>query len=267
MMTRRFRRLHGLGNIVMLLPVLKKLTESSVNVVMETREEWASMLSLLVPGISFTSETASSALDLDDLTKGMRPMGHRTDEFAGLIGVEGPFAPVVFEVPEAWRDRFRKYSGSVILAPEAGHDARQWPREHLLDLARDLKGGPLVLIGLDSRDPMPADFDLRGQLSVEDLIGLMSMARALVTMDSGALHLAMSVELPAIAIFSGIDPDYRIRPSQRVSVLQADMDCCPCNKNETCDGQYPCLASIKPDLVMRKLREIDKLQRRETVRV
>jgi len=267
MSIRRFRRLHGLGNIIMLLPILKKLTESSINVVLETREEWASMLSVLVPGIEFTPETTSDAMDLDELTKGLRPMGHRTDEFAEIIGVEGPFPPVVFQVPDSWREKLKEYSGAVILAPEAGHDARQWPKEHLMELSRNLKGNPLVLIGLDSQVGLPSDFDLRGKLSVEDLIGLMSVARALVTMDSGALHLAMSVELPSIAIFSGIDPEFRIRPEQRVSVLHADMDCCPCNKNETCDGKYTCLTSIKPALVVQKLGEIDKLLKRETLRV
>lgn len=266
---KRFRRLHGIGNIIMLLPVLRKLSEASGpgSVILETRKEWASMLSVLVPGIVFTHESTEGALDLDELTKGMVPKGHRTDEFAELMGVEGSFAPVVFEVPEAWRAKFKKYSGAAMLAPEAGHDARQWPTEHLMELARKLKGAPLVLTGLNRDDDIPSDFDLRGRLSMEELIGLLSVARALVTMDSGALHLAMSVELPSIAIFSGIDPDFRIRPSQRVSVLHADMECCPCNKDETCEGRYPCLGRIQPELVIGKLREIDKLLRRETVRV
>jgi ADP-heptose:LPS heptosyltransferase len=264
---RRFRRFHGLGNIIMLLPVLRKLSESSGPVVLETRREWATMLSVLVPGIAFTDEASGDALDLDELTKGMVPKGHRTDEFAELLGVEGPFSPVVFEVPEAWREKFHEYSGSVVLAPEAGHDARQWPRENLRELSARLKGGPLVLIGLEGGDGLSSDHDLRGRLSIEDLIGLFSVARALITMDSGALHLAMSVELPTIAIFSGIDPGFRIRPSQRVSVLHADMDCCPCNKNETCDELYPCLARIRPELVLRKLSELGTLQGREILRV
>jgi len=264
---RRFRRLHGLGNIIMLLPVLRKLSESTGPVVLETRREWAEVLSSLVTGIEFTDEAAEGALNLDALTGGLRPTGHRTDEFAGIVGVGGPFEPAVFNVPEAWREEFHDYKGSVVLAPEAGHDARQWPREKLGVLADRLKGSPLVLTGLEGGDGLPSDHDLRGRLSIRDLIALLSVARALVTMDSGALHLAMSVGLPSIAIFSGIDPAFRIRPDQRVSVLQADMDCCPCNKRESCNELYPCLARIEPELVLGKLGEIEKLQGREIIRV
>jgi len=264
----RFRRLHGIGNIIMLLPVLRRLAETSGGrVVLETREEWAHALSALVPAIEFTDSREPGALDLDEMTRGMSPSAHRTDEFARLLGVEGPFRPEVFSVPAPWREKYRKYTGSVILAPEAGHDARQWPVEYLEKLALQLTGEPLVIIGLDRCPDLRSDFDLRGELSIEDLVGLLSVGRALIAMDSGALHLAMSVELPAVAIFSGIDPDFRIRPSQRVNVLQADMDCSPCNKEETCNGLYPCLARIGPELVVRKLRELDGLNGREITRV
>lgn len=267
-MVRRFRRLHGIGNIVMLLPVLRRLAGTSGDtVVLETRQEWARALSVLVPGIEFTVERGPGAIDLDEITKGMLPAGHRTDEFAGLMGVEGPFEPEVFHVPSSWKDKFQKYSGSVIFAPEAGHDARQWPVEYLQELSQRLKGEPLALIGLGKGQALQSDFDLRGELSIEELIGLLSVGRALITMDSGALHLAMSVGLPSIAIFSGIEPDFRIRPSQRVSVLQAEMDCCPCNKNETCRGEFPCLGRIRPEIVLDKLNELDKLEGREITRV
>ena len=85
------RRFHGLGNVVLLLPVLDKLAAEGRRVGVATRSEWAPTFSALRPGFIWGSESPEGAVDLDALTSSMLPEEHRTDEFGRLLGVAPPF--------------------------------------------------------------------------------------------------------------------------------------------------------------------------------
>lgn len=267
MRLKKFRRRHGVGNVLMLLPVLQHISRTPRSVILETRPEWVNAFSILMPELLFTGEHLDDALDLDKLTKEALPQMHRIDEFAELLGVKEAISPIVFKIPEEWKKRFRNHANALLFAPEAGHPARSWPPDYITSLAQKLCGSPLVLIGLSRDMKIPCDADLRGQMAIEDTLGLMSVARGLIAFDSGALHLGMAVDLPAIAIFSGVDPRFRIKPSQRVLALQSSMDCSPCNKREPCDGRYDCLRGITPEIVYGKVSSISRITRMSIERI
>jgi heptosyltransferase-1 len=124
-----------------------------------------------------------------------------------------------------------------------------------------------VLTGLDPHTPLVCDVDLRGRLSLEQMLGLLSVAGRLVTMDSGALHMATSIGLPVMAVFGGVDPLRRVRRSQRVMALQSGRGCAPCNKNETCEGAYHCLQDISPVDVLQALERLDRTRGLEVLEI
>jgi ADP-heptose:LPS heptosyltransferase len=99
--------------------------------------------------------------------------------------------------------------------------------------------------------------DRRGTLSLTELYGLISASKCVVAMDSAILHIAASLGVPAVAIFSGIDPEYRLNSCSNVIALVADLECRPCNKVEVCDGRYDCLDRISPLNIMRALDAIE----------
>ena len=242
------KRCWGLGNVICLLPVLDKLCERGHKVGVITRDEWVAAMSRLRPNILWQSDLRDGIVDLDAGTEQLRPQEHRTDEFGRLLGVAGPFSRLKIDPPGQWTHPWEHLRGSVVFAPEGGHPSRCWPTSQASRLWQYVRGN-LVLVGTSDELPIPCNLDTRGKLSVEQLIGLLAVAAAVVTMDSAVLHIAAAVGVPTVAIFGGVDPHYRVRENQSVVMMQADMPCCPCNKDEHCAGTFPCIAAAAAEQV------------------
>ena len=125
----------------------------------------------------------------------------------------------------------------------------------------------LVLIGTETEPPIPCDLDLRAQLQLKDLMAVLALAKTAITMDSGVLHIAAAIGTPTVVLFGGIDPTHRIRKDQNIVVLHSDLACFPCNKNETCDGQYPCIKSPQPEDVAAALIQGQRTPGRKMIKI
>lgn len=258
-------RRHGLGNVLLLLPVLRTLLHRGCAVELVTRPEWGQAVAALLPGLAVAAERRPETVDLDEATRELPPAEHRTDELARILGVAPPLDEERPEVPEAWKEPFRRLAGGIVFAPEASHPARRWPEASVRAVAEALRGSGLCLTGLESRPDLPCDHDFRGRLTLKELFGLVAVSRCVITMDSATLHVARLAGTPCVAIFGGIDPAYRLRAGDRVVALSAGLDCCPCNKRETCEGRYDCLSAVPPRAVLSAVQAAGSL--RELVRV
>ena len=247
------KRCHGLGNVICLLPVLETIHNHGFQVVIQTQKEWLNAFSTLFPEYIWLADGSYDFLDLDALTEDQPPIEHRTDELARMVNIPPPLAAPKLTADANWKKPFEQLRGSVVFAPEAGHQSRQWPREKADQLKQALGHERLILIGTESCEPISCDLDLRGQLTLEQLLGLLSVAEAVITMDSGILHIAAALGIPTVALFGGIDIRYRVHPSQNVVAIQSDLACCPCNKNETCSDRFTCIKSPSPNDVLQAL--------------
>jgi ADP-heptose:LPS heptosyltransferase len=76
-----------------------------------------------------------------------------------------------------------------------------------------------------------AVFDLTGRTTIDDLVGILATADAVVTGDSGPLHLAIALGRPVVAIHGPTDPDICgpvTGAGARVATLGAELPCRPC---------------------------------------
>ena len=261
------KRERGLGNIFCLLPVLDEFYRKNHRIKVTTRPEWVGAFSAIRPRFLWHSQLLPGTIDLDALTATLSPAEHRSDEFSRLLGLSGPVLATRVTVAEAWSRPFEHLRGSVVLAPEGGHPSRSWPVAQAAQLHEHIRKKKLVVIGTETEPSLPCDVDLRGQLTLSNLCGLLSVAGTVITMDSGVLHISAAVGTATVAIFGGIDPAYRIRPGQRVVAIQAEIECCPCNKNEICDGQYPCIKAAQPQDVLEAAEIARRIPRRVICRV
>jgi len=261
------KRCHGLGNVICLLPVLDRLQSGGQQVNLITRPEWVYSLSHLRPDFLYNSPAKSDPIDLDELTRTLIPREHRTDELGRLLGLAPPYTSLHLTIPDSWSQPYRSLRGSIVLAPEGGHPSRCWPPDKAAALYKKIRDKKIILIGTECKTDIPADVDTRGQLELHELLGLLSVACSIITMDSGVLHLATALDIPAVAIVGGVNPEYRIQPDQRVVVVQSKMDCCPCNKNEICGEEYTCIRHIQPQDVIKALDLLPSISRRTTCKV
>jgi heptosyltransferase-2 len=161
----------------------------------------------------------------------------------------------------------------VVLAPGAAYGtAKQWPPARFAELAARVvqDGHAAVLVGSGgdrsvcadvaaiARRRLPASaadqvVDLSGRTSLAELAALMARAAAVVSNDSGAMHLAGAVGAPVVAVFGATD-EQRTAPLRRgphapaPRVIAAEAWCRPCLLRE-CPIDHRCMTRLTADAV------------------
>jgi ADP-heptose:LPS heptosyltransferase len=70
--------------------------------------------------------------------------------------------------------------------------------------------------------------NMTGNLELHETAAWMQTCDAMLTQDSGLLHLAAALRIPTVALFSVIDADLRVRYSPYVIGINAKSGCAPC---------------------------------------
>jgi heptosyltransferase-2 len=149
----------------------------------------------------------------------------------------------------------------VALAPGAAHFTKRWPVEHWEALVRRLRtSNDLVILGGPSEralgDQVAAAggdraVNAAGAFSLGGSAALLKQAKALVSGDTGLLHLATAVGTPVVGLYGPTVEAFGFFPYQaRARVLQRDLPCRPCSSHggaECPEGHHRCLRDILPE--------------------
>jgi len=98
--------------------------------------------------------------------------------------------------------------------------------------------------------------DLTGATTLQTLAGVMSLAAACVSNDSGAMHLAGAVGTPLAAVFGPTrekETAPLTRHGGRSDVLINHVWCRPCMLRE-CPFEHQCMTGLKPERVFESVR-------------
>jgi len=162
----------------------------------------------------------------------------------------------------------------VAIAPGAAYGtAKRWLPEHYASLLSRLVeiGAQCVLVG-SRGDTETTEWiqrlipdgtrkhvlDLTGVTTLESLVGVIATAKAFVSNDSGAMHVAAAVGAPVAAVF-GPTREYETKPlpraGGRVEVLIHPVWCRPCMLRE-CPIDHRCMKGLSPDRVLAAVRDL-----------
>jgi len=157
-----------------------------------------------------------------------------------------------FELPEAF----------VVLNIGATKRANRWSPEGFGELARAIHAQyhmPCVLTG--GREDLPmaeiiqtatadgAIINWVGRTTLQELIAIISAAKAVVTCDTGPMHLAVAMGKKVVALFG--PSDHRRTGPFNGKVIRGKVDCAPCNRNH-CECPR-CMSAIRSEHVLRAL--------------
>jgi len=146
----------------------------------------------------------------------------------------------------------------IIINPGAYYgSAKRWPVSKYADLASLLQkkiAAQILIIGSSEElslaeaisslmDKKP--FILAGQTSLSRLVSLISFADLFITNDSGPMHLANALKVPAIVLFGPTDPNRTGPYQQPSSVIHKGAPCWPCSYRE-CPFDHRCMLDISP---------------------
>jgi len=184
-------------------------------------------------------------------------------------------------LPEAMIDQSQQTLQNIqahqelyVLCPGAEYGpAKQWPIEHFGNLAKQLiqtKQNSLVLI-LGSKKEFSIGSDITnisnhpdrvinwcGQTSLEDAMAAISNATAVISNDSGLMHIAAAFRRPQVAIFGSSDPRHTPPLSKLASIHWLHLECSPCFKRTCPLGHLKCLVDIEVKDVLNSVNQLNQ---------
>ena len=161
----------------------------------------------------------------------------------------------------------------IAVAPGAAHFTKRWPTHHWLALVQRLVeagndvvvlGGPQDLAIGEAVAAAGGEFaaSAAGAFDLPGSAALLKRARALVSGDTGLMHLATAVETPVIALFGPTVEQFGFFPYRAKSaVLQRELSCRPCSAHggPRCPlKHHRCLQDLQPGDVLETLRRLPR---------
>jgi heptosyltransferase II len=157
------------------------------------------------------------------------------------------------EIVEAC-ERFGIEEPYVALCPGAEYGpAKRWP--YFRELAQSLPF--VVVLGSSSDQPAAAGLagrNLVGKTSLDDAIRLIAGAQAVVSNDSGLMHVAAALGRPQVALFGSSSPEHTPPANERARVLWLRLECSPCFERECPLGHFRCMKEISVERVLATLK-------------
>jgi heptosyltransferase-2 len=163
-------------------------------------------------------------------------------------------------------------SAIYILCPGAEYGpSKRWPTEHFANLAKLIvsnnPNSHIILLGskgdhiLGNEIVSLAKQDSHlhnwcGDTSLDEAIALIGMAKAVISNDSGLMHVAAALSTPQVAIFGSSDPAHTPPLSEKAKVIWLNLPCSPCHKKECPLGHLKCLKDILPEQVLTTLHTL-----------
>ncbi|HKO88106.1 MAG TPA: lipopolysaccharide heptosyltransferase II [Burkholderiales bacterium] len=145
--------------------------------------------------------------------------------------------------------------------------SKRWPVRHFAALAARLASqGVAVWLFGSPKDQAVGDeivslsngacISLCGRTDLYGAMDLLSLARCVVTNDSGLMHMAAALHRPIVALYGSSSAAHTPPLSHRAALLSLNLVCSPCFQRECPLGHHKCLEEMLPVLVK---QHVDRL--------
>lgn len=179
----------------------------------------------------------------------------------GFTGLTGHAAPVFARITPAaegkaktFLQRLPKAQKKIALCVKGTFELKTWPKEYFAKVADELAArydAAFFIVGAPN-DRSYADeviaamhqpvLNFCGETGLVDLAALLSRADLLVTVDTGATHIAATTGIPMVTMYGCTSPKRWHPINENARVLTSQEPCCPC----TCRADE-CLSNPKPN--------------------
>jgi heptosyltransferase-2 len=153
------------------------------------------------------------------------------------------------------------------LCPGAEYgEAKRWPIEYYAEVANALLalGWQVWLFGSAKDLPVTSAInqltqqqclDLGGKTNLSEAIDLMALCAAVVSNDSGLMHVAAALDKKLVAIYGSSNPQHTPPMNSKAVVEYLGLECSPCFKRICPLGHLNCLNHIPAERVITHLKE------------
>jgi heptosyltransferase-2 len=159
-----------------------------------------------------------------------------------------------------------------VMCPGAEYGpTKRWPTSHFAQLAQKLIASnphsQIILLGSKGDHALAQEIQSQakqnshihnwcGDTSLDEAIALIGMGKAVISNDSGLMHIAAALRTPQVAIFGSSDPAHTPPLSDKAKVIWLNLPCSPCHKRECPLSHLKCLNDILPEQVFATLNTL-----------
>ena len=104
---------------------------------------------------------------------------------------------------------------------------------------------------------------LAGSLSLPELAVFLQRAAAMVSVDTGPMHIAQAVQCPTVAVFGPTAPEVWGPKNSNSRTIYLAESCSPCWGKGECSGSR-CMERIKANMVLEALASIQPFEKVKT---
>ncbi len=160
----------------------------------------------------------------------------------------------------------------LILCPGAEYGpSKRWPENYYAEVAAEkiCDGWQVWLLGsakdhgvaetIRSQLPISAyeySFNLAGTTNLGEAIALMACADAVLTNDSGLMHIAAALQKTLVVVYGSTSPEFTPPLARHVKIVKNDIECSPCFERECPKVHHKCLQELVPAQVLNALAEL-----------
>jgi len=150
-------------------------------------------------------------------------------------------------------------------------EAKRWPSEHYAKVAeiKIREGWQVWLFGSKNDHAVGESIrewlipglreesvNLSGETSLAEAIDLLSCSDAVVSNDSGLMHVAAALNRPLVAVYGSTSPGFTPPLADKVEIVRLGLDCSPCFDRTCRFGHYNCLRELMPQPVVEALQRL-----------
>jgi heptosyltransferase II len=145
--------------------------------------------------------------------------------------------------------------------------AKRWPEGHYAEVAKQkLHEGWEVWIFGSAKDQPVAEtimamtdqqcINLAGRTRLDEAIDLLALATAVVSNDSGLMHISAALQKPLVAVYGPTSASFTPPLHDKAKILTLALSCQPCFERECPLKHQQCMRDLVPQRVLAALNEL-----------
>lgn len=149
--------------------------------------------------------------------------------------------------------------------------SKQWPSNYYSEIALNMieSGWQVWLFGSEKDHSITNEIvsyipdlyqekccNLAGKTTLSEAVDLLSQASAVVSNDSGLMHITAALSRPLVAIYGSTTAAHTPPMNHHSKTLWLGLKCSPCFKRECPLEHHDCMKLISPTIVMNALKEL-----------
>jgi heptosyltransferase-2 len=151
--------------------------------------------------------------------------------------------------------------------------SKQWPAAYYATIAKQyIRAGWCVCI-LGSANDAPISNEIAGNVNqtaegqqhclvlagrtqLQEAIELLALSTAVVSNDSGLMHIAAALGKPVVAIFGSTDPSFTPPLTDTAKIIESSVTCRPCFQRTCPLKHHQCMQTVYPSQVADALQSL-----------